>query len=450
MTRELDDLLSRMRNEQVPSFLLIHGDDFQIREAINAILNCLVPAEKRTFNLERFDGRSAPWEQIEAALLTPPFFPGIKAVFVDNAPYFLSREHKGDLGEKVLQLWRDGKRDEAARLLLDLLALEGWTEEAWERLDEKRASAEVAGLVGVNSADLRREVEGLVTLCRSRGPQLSRERGGDRQELSGLLERGVPPQTVLLVAASHIDRRTRLYRKFTEKGVALDLGLKREKTGRVSREVLSEFLERRLKEQGKRIEAQAREMILLRAGSELWSIHQELEKLFLYVGDEPWIKGRDVAQVFSDQGEAWIFDLIHAIGARNALAALDQLAHLLFQGEHPLRILGMIASEMRKLLAARQLIDGDLRRKWKRNMGFPEFKAMVLPGGSALLSQNAYGDYMVFQRAQSFSSRELFDIQERIYETDLHLKSTSASPRIVMERLILAMCQPSRAIQNEN
>src|SRR5262245_44580161 len=97
--------------------------------------------DQRGFNFERFDGRNASWEQIEASLMTPPLLPGNKLLWVENVPYFFSREQKGELGEKALELWREGKRDEAAKLLIDLLVLEGWTQDQWDALEPSSAQA---------------------------------------------------------------------------------------------------------------------------------------------------------------------------------------------------------------------------------------------------------------------------------------------------------------------
>ena len=176
MKRYLEGVLSEFRKGKGPSLLLLYGDDFQVHEATKAILDLLVPAEKRAFNLERFDGRSTPWGEIEATLMTPPFFSGIKTVLVENAPYFLSREHKGELGEKVLHLWGEGKKDEASRLFLDLLLLEGWTQERWEKLQGPFSATQVIELFGGDGKEIKEEVEGLFAFCRSTGMDLSQDR----------------------------------------------------------------------------------------------------------------------------------------------------------------------------------------------------------------------------------------------------------------------------------
>ena len=448
MKQELEAVLAEIRKGEEPSLLLLHGDDYQVHAASKALLDLLVPPERRAFNLEQFDGRVAPWDEIEAALMTPPFLPGTKTVLVENAPYFLSREHKGEVGARVLQLWGEGKKDEAAKLFLDLLIVEGWTQERWERSQDSTSGAELAELLGGDGRELKEEVEGLLLFCRNSGMELSQRRGGEGHRLMEFLEQGLPPWDVLLITAN-VDRRTRLYKRFEEKGSVLDLSIGREKSGRMSREALAEFLDQRLKEGGKKIEAQARGMILARAGAELWAVHQELEKLFLYVGEEPWIKVKDVEEVFLDQGEAWVFDLTKAIVERDSIEALGRLVRLMSQENHPLQLLGVIAGEVRRLLAARQLIDGELRQKWARGMTYPQFQKSVLQGGPPLVTRTPFGDYMAFQKADNFTTAKLLRYLEEVYQADIRLKSTGHPPRMVMERLILEMCRPLRAMQNE-
>jgi DNA polymerase-3 subunit delta len=441
MKRDLDVILSEIRKGEAPPLLLLHGDDFQVHAASRAILDLLVPAEKRAFNLEQFDGRSSPWDQIRAALMTPPLFAGKKAVFIENAPYFLSREQKGELGEKVSELWRGGKKDEAAKLFLDLLLLEGWSQDRWEALEGPSAAATTAKLLPGDDKEVKEDAEGILSYCRGRGMSLSRRSGDESHSLMEFIEAGLPPWNVLLMVAPHVDRRTRLYKKFAEKGAVLDLDLKRDRSGRVSRESLAEYIDLRLREAGKKIEPQAREMILLRAGEELWAVHQELEKLLLYIGQNPWIRAREVDEIFLDQGEAWIFDLTNALAERDSLRALEHLARMLSHGDHPLKLLGIIAAEVRRLLIARHLIEGEMRGRWNKKMTYPQFQAGVLSGGSPLITRSPYRDYMSFQKAENFATQELLLYLDWIYQTDLSLKSSGNSPRMAMERLILEMCR---------
>ena len=434
MKPTLDSILAEVRKGNPPSLLLLHGDEFQVRAAAGSLVDLLVPEENRAFNLERFDGRAAPWDQIEAALMTAPFFPGLKAVWVEEAPYFASAENKSEMGEKVLRLWGEGKKDEAARLFFELLSLEGWTQEKWDRLDPRAAAAEAGKLL-----DADKEAEALAAHARAQNLALGQGRG-EADRLMDLLERGLPPWGALLLTAAHVDRRTRLYKKFADKGAALDLGIEREKTGKLDRRALAEFLDRRLVEAGKRIEPRAREAMLARAGTELWSFHQELEKLLLYVGEKSPIQANDIEEIVLDQGEGWVFDLTDALIARNALSALAQVARLMAQGSHPLALLGPITSSVRRLLIARQFMDDEARRT-RNSRITPDDVVRGMPDDVVRLLSNPRAAYKCVTNAQSFTAKKLTRDLDLLYQTDIRLKSSGHSPRIVMERLIFDLCR---------
>ena len=110
MKRNFANFLNDVENGSGPALVLLFGDDLQVQSACKALIDVVVPPDQREFNLERFDGRSATWDQIELSLLTPPFLPGKKLVWIENAPYLLSRENKSELGEKIMQLWSEEKK----------------------------------------------------------------------------------------------------------------------------------------------------------------------------------------------------------------------------------------------------------------------------------------------------------------------------------------------------
>jgi len=444
MKRNFATFLTHLRNGEGPAFVALFGDDLQVQSACKSIIDLLVPQEQRGFNLERFDGRSAAWEQIESSLMTPPLFPGKKLVWVENAPYLFSREHKGEVGEKALQLWSEGKREEAGKLLLDLLALEGWTPEQWEQLEPRSSMEPLIDLLNLEDQDTREAAGALVSYCKSKGIELKQRHEAEEHGLLELLDQGLPPWDFLLLTPPQVDRRTRIYKRFEETGAVFHLGLERDRSGKVSRDSLRQFVDQRLTRSGKSVEPKARELILLRAGDELRTLEQELEKLLLYVSDQPTVRARDVEAIFVDHAEGWIFDLTRLLAAREVTAALHQLHRLVAQGDHPLKLLGTIAAEVRKLLSARQLIEGDLRGRWKRGMTYNQFQQTVLNEGMTLLTRNPYADYMCFQRAESFSLKELLSYLRGIHDADLRLKSNGTNPRLVMERLILHMCMGAR------
>ncbi len=449
MKRDLPTVIAELKSAKGPQLLLLFGDDLQVQETCKQVVDTLVPEDQRGFNLERFDGRTVSWDQVEGSLMTPPFFPRKKVLWVENAPYFFSRAQKGEMGEKILDLWREGRRDDAAKLLADLLIVEGWTEERWERLDAATAN-QLMGLLDVDGTAAQEEVGALLVYAKSRDLDLSKRKGADGHRLGELLDGKLPEWAFLLLSAAQVDRRTKLFKRFEELGAALFIGLERDRYGKVDGDSLLNFISHRLRQAGKNIEPQARDMIVARAGDNLRTLQQELDKLLLYAAERPAIQPQDVEAVVTDHGEGWIFDLTRAIGDRDALGALGQLSRLMGQGEHPLKILGTIAGEVRRLLAARQLLDGDLRPHWKHGISYQQFQQIAAKQGTAALTRSPYADYMCFQRAERFDMPELVVHMESLFDADLRLKSSGGQPRLVMEKLILGMCLAARRNQRQS
>src|ERR1051325_6575164 len=153
MKPTVESILADIRKGAAHPLLLLHGDDFKVRSGAPALVDALVPGENRAFNLERFDGRSASWDQVEAALMTAPFFPGVKTVWVESAPYFASAENKGEIGEKILRLWNEGGRDDAPRARLAPWTREGGPRGRGQRAGARAGAAEVAAVVGDGGRD---------------------------------------------------------------------------------------------------------------------------------------------------------------------------------------------------------------------------------------------------------------------------------------------------------
>jgi DNA polymerase III subunit delta len=237
-----------------------------------------------------------------------------------------------------------------------------------------------------------------------------------------------------------VDKRMRLYKRLDDLSAVVYLGLERERGGKVSRDNLLEFINERLRQAGKTADAQVREMIVQRSASDLRSLSHELEKLFLYARERSALRAQDVESIFIDRGEAWVFDLTRAIAERNPYAALAHLARLLASGEHPLKLLGALAGEARRLLAARQLLDGELRGRWRRGMSYAQFQQVLGSGTAAPMTRISYGDYMCLLRAERLSLSELRRYMSGIHDADLCLKSSGNNPRTVLERLVLGTC----------
>ena len=438
MAQDLETLLKGLREGGGPAIMLLHGDEFRVRGASRAILNLIAPDSDRALGTSAFDGRSAPWDEIEARLMTPSLFVSACTVVVENVPWFAPAERKVDLLDKSLNLWEEGRRDDSGRAFMALLRSEGWTRERWL---EAADASELAGTVKDYRAHVR-EIQAVWQYCREQNLTPGNPKADEQGRILQLLEGGLPEGCRLLLLAPQVDKRGRGYKQLTRQGCVVDLSVERDRSGRIRRESLAAFLDQRLRRARKRIDPQAREAVLSRCGNELWAVDQEIEKLLLYVGEAETVAFADVEEIFTDQSESWVFDLTDSLGERNALQALGFLRRLMANGEYPLRVLGAIASQVRRLLSARQLLDHELARIWRRRMSYTEFQQRVPADTEGLPTKSPYANYLTLQRAERFTLPELKGFLRLIQETDERLKSSGHQPQAVMERLILEMCRP--------
>jgi len=429
-----------------PVYLLV-GEPYETRAAAEALLEVLVPASRRTFNLETYDGRTTAVHLVLDSVRTPGFFPGLKVVWVRESTLFLSGEKRTDLTKGLFAAWSDGREADAADKLLTLIALAGWSEAEfrttrWPAVPKTRVR-EVFG-EALDDEQLA-ALAAVQNFCAARELTV-----GGYQDESGaviaLLDAGIPPHAVLLFSASTVDARKRIVKRIRDVGVVLELDVARERSGALGRQTVEGLIAELARDSGKRVAPAAHELIARRAGSDLAMFSGELEKLRLYVGDRPLIGVDDVEAVVRDLADSWIFDFTAALAARQVARVLPLLSGLMEQGEPVLRLVAMIAREIRLLLVARECLDAALRGAWRSGLSFNVFQSRVLP----LLddeTRTAFGNvhpfvlYRRFQDAERMKAGALRIALIRLSELDVRLKSSRSDPKVLLEAFVLDWCR---------
>ena len=433
---------------QYKSVYLFCGEPFETKPAAQALLDVLVPESRRAFNVETYDGRTTPLGRVLDSLRTPGFFAGVKVVWVRESTLFLSGEKRTDVAAALFRAWSDGREQDAAEKLLTLVALAGWSEDQfrdtrWSSLAKSRLREVFGGDV---DADQLTQLAAVHAACQARGLSVSAYRD-DNATLLEWLDAGVPPQAVLLFTASAIDARKRVAKRVREIGAAVDFSTARERSGALSRDTVADLVRHVTRRFGKRLGPEAEEVILRRAGSDLAMLVMELEKVCLYVGERPAVAADDVRAVFRDMAESWIFDFTGALAARKLAQALPLLRGLFAQGEPPLRLLAMVAREVRLLLIARECLDEVLAGKWRPDLSFNLFQSRVLPHLDADTRQ-AFGNahpfvlYRRFQDAARIDARALRHALVEVSDLDIRLKSSRGDPAILLEAFVIGWCRP--------
>lgn len=277
--------------------------------------------------------------------------------------------------------------------------------------------------------DPARLVDSLRTLPLLGGRRLVVVREAERlapEALDALAAYAAAPldSAVLALAAEKIDRRLKVWKAFEAAGVLVDCG-------RPEGRSLSKRLEEVAEAAEVAFEPGAAEALIELAGNDLGVLEGEVAKLAAFVGPGRRIGPEAVHEVVAARGgEPSVFAWVDAIAERRASAALVDLERLLAAGAEPLRLLALLARQVRLVWGTKALA--------ARGASAQEVAEQLVPRARFLAPK-------LLAQARGFSEAELAAIHDGLVEADLALKSSPASERLVLERLVLAICRPRRA-----
>jgi DNA polymerase-3 subunit delta len=446
-------LLAAAREQPSPVYLLV-GEPFQTESVAHALIDVMVPTQYRSFNLEMYHGRTTPIGSILDSLRMRGLFPGTKVVWVREPTLFLSAEKRADISSTLFAAWGEERHADAAERLLTLAAMAGWTPDRFAEVDWATLSeTNLKDLLGRAAEADERQVLGAVrAYCADRRLTVS-----DYRDESGLLEdfvkAGVPPGAVLIFTAAAVDHRKRIVKTIGETGTVLELTLERERSGALSDQSIDRVIDDVLRRSGKRLAPAARKLIHQRSGADAAGLAIEVEKLCLYVGEVQDINDEDVRQSFRDLAESWVFDFTKAFSQRDAGTAVRLVRGLFAQGEHPLRLLALIARELRILLLAGDCLTGALAGKWGPRVSFATFRDRLWPEVSEE-TQKAFAGvhpYVVYLAVQNASRTDTSDLQRGVFQLqqlDIKLKSSAGDPRILFEAFVLDLCRSAESTES--
>ncbi len=172
----------------------------------------------------------------------------------------------------------------------------------------------------------------------------------------------------------------------------------------------------------KKIDRDAAELLAVWIGADLAALDSELEKLCLFIGNRPAIAMADVSSLVASTAGPGPFDLTNAIIAGNAKGALVALGGMLNKRGEEFRVLGLIASHLRKALLAQQL---------KLIGQNPE---SVLPYNMPPMAKKAFMNLLARR-----SLRKMQMDFRKLIKADLGMKS-GMEPLAAMQDLIVALC----------
>ncbi|MGE0792192.1 MAG: DNA polymerase III subunit delta [Sandaracinaceae bacterium] len=245
----------------------------------------------------------------------------------------------------------------------------------------------------------------------------------EQQPLAEYLEHPVD-STCLVLTAEKLHASSRLAKAAKSTGALTD-------AKPLKGAALRRFTTDEAKRRGHAISGRAADALLEAMGEDLAAIDDALERLSLYLGDGGRIDENAVEACVSRIAADSIWALVDAIGVRDTKTALAASASLLAAREPALRILGMVARQLRIVARMRDALRSGLRGKDAAlEAGAPPFKADELT-----------------KSASRFSARDLAGAFTLLAEADLALKGSKRPPERVLEEAVLALCAGERRVR---
>jgi DNA polymerase-3 subunit delta len=188
---------------------------------------------------------------------------------------------------------------------------------------------------------------------------------------------------------------------------------------------LSTWIVKRAKASGGLFAPAAAEALAAAIGDEPLALAIEIDKLLDFVNWERPVDIADVEKLTPATGEAVIWDLVDALGARNAQLALNKYHTLLaMPSQDAFAIFGMIVRQFRLLLQAKEVVD-------KGGNVNSVVQALQLKG--------TFQAEKYVRQGRNFSMKELETVYRRLLDLDLALKTGSGDDTTVIDTFIAAL-----------
>jgi DNA polymerase-3 subunit delta len=186
--------------------------------------------------------------------------------------------------------------------------------------------------------------------------------------------------------------------------------------------------------EGVKVEQDAARELIDALGADMMLVSRELEKLILYVGAKKQITLGDVETMVLAAKQRSLYELTDAISSRDKTRALSVLDALLSTSEGDDAAIGhlyMLARTFRQMLVILEKNVRDTRTIWQalwQGFRLPPFAA----------------EDVIRQARRYKSRRELTRALRLIARADLALRSNAPSKRLVLENLVMQLCEEPR------
>ncbi|MGC6464055.1 MAG: DNA polymerase III subunit delta [Akkermansiaceae bacterium] len=350
--------------------------------------------------------------------------------------YVVTGSDEGRVAEEAAALFEELKppgSDEFANEIIEAVADNA--ENAFQKISQAVEALQTVGFFGGDKVVWLKSANFLGT---DRTSEAERTLAGT-ENLLETLQAGLPSGVIFLLSSSAINGVRRL-----GKWLKANSDFRSYDKIDISKEGWEEQVAlqvRRLaKEKGLILQGEALELFVQRAGAETRQITNEIDKLDLYLGpDRREVSVEDVTLMVSVSHKGVIWEISRAVERRQAGRAIELIDSLLLKNESPV---GLIKASI--IPTVRNLFFAKLAEPYGSLHKAPKGVIAALPkkkDGSV----NTWGLKMASKAARGFSMTQLRQGMARCLEADKALVTSSQDPRMVLHKLVIQLCEGSKA-----
>jgi DNA polymerase-3 subunit delta len=483
--KNLNDYLKNLKeNHKAMDFApvyLIYGEGLLYKNALENLLDVLLPKKNRSFNYDVIEDTNCHIEEVVERINTYSLLAETKVVAICDSKIFYSKQDEGRLLQKAKDAYDTQNIKEAATLVLSLLGILNLS------FDDVSETNRIKSLNLDSEKPTDYEwLNKVITFCKENN--LFIPSGKDNADiLQQAIEKGFPKRNHLVITADMVDKRRKLFKTIKKNGMIIDCSVPKgdRRADKIEQDaVLSERMKVLLDRSEKTMDKEAYRTMYDMTGFDIGTFSDNLEKLISYVGDRKRITAEDVAFVLKRTKKDPIYELTNAIAERDFDKSLFYLNSLLTENFHPLQILVSMTNQIRKLLVIRDFMESPHGSSWYPGMQFAQFKnnvmGSILSYNKELLDQiqdwndmlsgdrdgdnhnqrkqkkretkkhkpvtdleipdNPYPVYKMLINSDKFTKNELIDDVEHLSQADFRLKYTKQRPKMILEEAILWIC----------
>lgn len=185
--------------------------------------------------------------------------------------------------------------------------------------------------------------------------------------------------------------------------------------------LLLQWISRRFAAQGKSIRREDAEYLMFLSGTLMNQLIPEIEKLSSYAAGET-VTRADIQAVANRLPEADVFEMVDDLSRREYDRAAARMATLLRNKEHPIKLMAIIGMQMRRIYAARLVLDGKAGRDFLGECCKLRFDSLVQKSLSA---------------ARGFTTAQAARAVQLCAETDYRMKSSSEDDEALLKDFLV-------------